>query len=106
MITARKSYDRLCSLIRETVLLESVSALMQWDQETYMPAAGVDTRAEQLALLARLAHEKYTEPVVGELLAECEAAGLGADSESAEAVNLREVRRKYDRKTRVPDRLV
>ncbi|HLA38440.1 MAG TPA: carboxypeptidase M32 [Candidatus Glassbacteria bacterium] len=106
MITARKSYDRLCSLIRETVLLESVSALMQWDQETYMPAAGVDTRAEQLAMLARLAHEKYTEPVVGELLAECEAAGLGADSESAEAVNLREVRRKYDRKTRVPDRLV
>ncbi|MFH1069330.1 MAG: carboxypeptidase M32 [Candidatus Glassbacteria bacterium] len=102
----RKSYERLCSLIRETTLLEATSTLLQWDQETVMPPAGIETRAEQLALLARLAHEKFTAPEIGGLLAECEAAGLLEDGVSPEAVNLREARRKYDRRTKLPNRLV
>jgi carboxypeptidase Taq len=41
---------------------------LQWDQETYLPPQGVADRAEQLALLEGIAHERFTNPEIGHLL--------------------------------------
>lgn len=46
------------------------AALLQWDQETYMPAKGAALRAQQLATLAGLAHEHFTDEKLGKLLDE------------------------------------
>jgi carboxypeptidase Taq len=35
-------------------------ALLQWDQETYMPTAGADFRSRQVATLSEIAHERFT----------------------------------------------
>ena len=102
----RETYDRLIEIHKEVVLLESCSSVLKWDQETYMPARGTEHRAGQLALLAKTAHQRFTYPRVGELLARCEESDLAADPLSVESVNLREIRRKYDKKTRLPQRLV
>ncbi|MBN2288339.1 MAG: carboxypeptidase M32 [Candidatus Glassbacteria bacterium] len=104
MSQAANPYSRLMGIYREVALLESCSSLLQWDQETFMPGRGVDHRAEQLALLAGLAHRRFTDPLVGELLAACENGPAAPGP--AESVNLREIRRKYDKKTRLPCRLV
>jgi carboxypeptidase Taq len=62
-------------------------------------------RAEQLALLAAIVHERRTDARFGELLASCEQdAALTADPGSA--ANLREIRRDYDRAVRLPTSLV
>jgi len=106
MSKAREAYTRLIEIQKEVSLLESCSWLLKWDQETYMPPGGTAHRAEQLTLLARTAHQRFTDPVVGELLARCEASGLTADPLSTESVNVREIRRRYDKKTRLPSRLV
>ncbi|HUU27637.1 MAG TPA: carboxypeptidase M32 [archaeon] len=100
------NYHRLIEHYKEAALLESCSSLLQWDQETFMPARGVGHRAEQMALMAALAHERLTAPEVGELLSLCEESGFKADPRTPEAVNIREIRRKYDRKTKLPGRLV
>ncbi len=71
-----------------------------------MPRGGVSHRGEQLALLAGLAHDRATDPRLGDLLGEVESSSLVTDSESAESVNVRELRRDYDRETRLPRRLV
>jgi carboxypeptidase Taq len=92
---------------REAHLLESSASLLSWDQETMMPPRGVEHRSRQLALLARLAHQAATDPVIGELLAVCESdRELTADPLSIPAVSVREIRRHYDRATRLPAALV
>jgi carboxypeptidase Taq len=35
-------------------------AVLQWDQETYMPAQGAEFRAQQMATLSEIAHELFT----------------------------------------------
>ena len=59
-----------------------------------------------MALLARLGHEQLTAPALGELLGDVEGSALVAEAESAEAVNVREIRRVYDRAVKVPAALV
>lgn len=37
-----------------------IAALLGWDQMTYMPQGGSGDRSEQISLISRLAHEKFT----------------------------------------------
>jgi len=103
----RNAYTQLIDLIRESSLLHATQSLLGWDQEVMMPEGGVAFRSRQLAQLARMNHELATDPRIGELLAACEAdAHLMADPLSVEAVNVREIRRSYDRRTKLPPELV
>jgi len=105
-LRADQAYDELLRRMREETLLTTVEALLDWDEETYMPAGGVENRSEQLALVAGLLHERGTDPRLGELLAAVEHSELPADPGSAAAVNVRELRREYDRFVRLPRTLV
>ena len=100
------AYDELIRRVREEALLTSCEALLEWDEETYMPPGGVENRSEQLALLAGLLHERGTDPRLGELLAKLEQSDLLADSRSPVSVNVRELRREYERCVRMPRSLV
>jgi carboxypeptidase Taq len=53
-------YETLLKLSRQIHLLEGVSSILEWDQETHMPPEGAMIRAEQLELLAGLLHERKT----------------------------------------------
>ena len=64
-----KAYDELMRRVREESLLTTVEALLEWDEETYMPPGGVENRSEQMALVAGLLHDRGTDPRLGELLA-------------------------------------
>jgi carboxypeptidase Taq len=100
-------YDRLMSITREASLLGATGQILGWDQETMMPEGGLELRSRQLAQLARMTHELATDPRVGEWLAACESdTSLLSDPFSVAAVNVREVRRAYDRATKIPASLV
>jgi carboxypeptidase Taq len=103
---ADQAYDELLRRMREETLLTTVEALLDWDEETYMPPGGVENRSEQLALVAGLLHERGTDPRVGELLADVERSDLLADAGGPVAVNVRALRREYDRFVRLPRTLV
>lgn len=96
------AYDQLLTHWRETSILGSCSALLGWDERTYMPRQGSRHRAEQLALLARIIHERLTHPQVGDWLQAIDASTLTEDQQA----NVREIRRTYERAVRVPARLV
>jgi carboxypeptidase Taq len=99
------AYTELMRLMREAATLRSTSSLLGWDQETNMPPAAAEFRAEQLALVSSLMHERFTSPRVGELLAQCRADAVLMDDATA-AANLRELARDYGRATRLPPSLV
>src|SRR5438067_5243447 len=103
---AQQAYDELIRRTREESLLASCAELLGWDELTYMPRAGAAHRAEQQALLAGLLHARGTDPRLGELLGELEASPLIADPLAPAAVNVRELRRTYDRATQLPRSLV
>src|SRR4051794_26771858 len=103
---AEIAYAGLMRRTREQSLLASCAELLAWDEDVYMPPAGAEHRAAQLALLAGMQHARATDPRVGDLLAEVEGSPLVADPEADAAVNVREIRRTYDRQTRLPRGLV
>jgi carboxypeptidase Taq len=103
---AQACYEELICRAREASLLASCSALLGWDEQTYMPPGGVEHRSRQMALLAGLHHEKATDPRIDELLSTLEASPLVSDPESPAAVNVRELRRIQQRQTRLPRSLV
>jgi Zn-dependent carboxypeptidase len=106
-ITTHPAYEKLLKRIREANLVGTSAGMLGWDQETMMPSGGVAFRGSQLATLSRLAHEIFTSQETGEALEACESASeLTGDPESPTAVNLREVRRTYDRRTCLPATLV
>lgn len=98
------AYPELLRRSKELSLVQSCAAVLGWDQQTYMPAAGASLRGDQLALLARLAHERATDPRLGELLAVCESDPF--EPGSVEAANVRELRHSYDRAVKLPVQLV
>jgi carboxypeptidase Taq len=100
------AYQELIRRIKEGTLLGSCGSVLGWDERTYMPRKGSAHRAEQLALVARMAHVMLTAPEIGRLLAEVEASNLVQDKESPAAVNVREIRRSYDRAVKIPKELV
>ena len=101
------AYDELIALTKDRSLLGSTAGLLSWDQETQMPPGGVEHRSRQMAQLAGLVHERSVSPRMGELIAECEAdSSLTSDPASDSAANLRELRKGYDRSTKLPTELV
>ena len=104
--TLPKHYTDLCKLMHAKGTLVSVSALVGWDQETYMHSGGARARAEQSSLLARLVHGQATDPKVGQLLAQCEDDNDFTDASPEHGANLREMRRDYDKATKLPSDLV
>src|SRR5262245_34394572 len=103
---AQAAYDELLRLSREDTLLASCAELLGWDEETYLPRAGVSHRAAQQTLLAGLLHDRATAPRVGELLAAVAGSHLVRDPDSEAAVNVRELRRLHERSRRLPRALV
>jgi len=98
-------YRELLGQLRELAVWGSINSTLGWDQEVMMPPAAAGLRGEQAAALSELIHERRTSPRLGELIARCEAdAETMADPDAA--ANLRNLRRDYDRATRLPTDLV
>ena len=104
---ATTDYAQLIDHTTQASLLGSTGSILGWDQETLMPPKGLAHRTRQLAQLAKLTHQMNVDQRVGDWLDACEADGeLTSDPLSSSAVNLRELRRDYDKATKLPEALV
>jgi len=83
-------------LLHEIAILNSTSAALDWDQETYAPPGAVEFRSKQMAYLAGKIHELKTSSAFREGL---DAVSLGVE-------NQRELKHQFDRATKLPKELV
>jgi carboxypeptidase Taq len=104
--TDSQRYHNVCQHARQTAALASIDALLGWDERTQMPAAGAEHRATQTSLIAGMAHRRWVDPEFGESLLALAASPLAADPQSDAAVNIRRLKRQYDRKIKLPQSLV
>jgi carboxypeptidase Taq len=102
----QSAYEELVQRSREQTLLTSCMELLGWDELTHMPRGGVENRSQQMAYLSGLYHSVSTDPRFGELLNIVEASPLVAEHQASVAINVREWRRWFDRRSRVPRALV
>jgi len=56
----KESLDFIYKEQKELSTFSGIGALLGWDQMTYMPPEGNVGRSEQISLISRLAHEKFT----------------------------------------------
>ena len=105
-----KALARLKELDGEIKTLRGIESALAWDQQVYMPARGVHGRAEQVAALATLSHQKSTAAEIGSLL-----ESLGASDENPRGDEslvpsdrdlVRAIYRDYVRDTRISESLV
>lgn len=106
VLTAAAAYEELIRRTREVAVIHSAAELLGWDELTQMPAGGVEHRGNQLAVLAGICHERATDPRLGELLDVLEGLPATGDPESPVPSNVRELRRRYRRLTRLPRSLI
>jgi len=71
-----------------------------------MPPAGGEYRAEQMTLLAGIMHERWTDAEFGARLAELHENPPADDPQGEAAVNVRRLKRRYDKKVKLPKPLV
>lgn len=98
--------DHLRTLLARVQDLNGAAAVLEWDQETYMPDGATDARAHQIATLRRLAHEYFTSDDVGRALDALEPEVRDLDDTDTAAALVRVTRRDYDRALRLPAELV
>lgn len=68
--TARSLYDEYVSTLHTIADLRYASAVLQWDQETYLPPKGAPIRGQQIATLSEIAHRYFTDEKLGAQLQE------------------------------------
>jgi carboxypeptidase Taq len=102
---ASGAYTELKNRLAEVHDLGRARDILIWDERTMMPPNGAAVRAEQLATLARVRHEKATSDELGLLLDELvpyeESQPYGSD----EASLIRVARRDWEKARRVPAQL-
>ncbi len=86
---------KLKTILGEVNDLNAAAALLDWDHQTYMPPEGAVARGHQLATLSSIAHDKFTSPEVGRLLAEVQPDVDQLDPDSDDARLVRVTQREY-----------
>ncbi len=94
--------DALRTRLAEIEDLRRVAGLLLWDQQTQMPPRGAEARAEQVATLERLAHERFVDAETGRLLEAARAVEARESPESDAASLVRVARRDWEKARRVP----
>ena len=92
MVLTKSSNDLYAAYndrMRKIADIKNAVAVLQWDQETYLPVKGAAFRGQQMATLSETAHEWSIAPELGNLLRELNArADLSKEDQRNVALSL------------------
>jgi len=69
-VSSKELYQDYVNSMRKIADIRFSSAVLQWDQETYLPTKGASIRGQQIATLSELAHHYFTDDRLGGVLKE------------------------------------
>jgi carboxypeptidase Taq len=99
-------YEQLCQFVRETALLATVEQTLGWDERTGLPPLAAEYRAEQMAHLAGMVHHRRTDARLGEWLDRLAHSQLAAHPHGDEGTTIRQLKRDFDKRVKLPQSLV
>jgi carboxypeptidase Taq len=101
-ISAPRELAALRRRLGELIDLQSLGALMFWDQNTMMPPGGAGARADMADTLERVVHARETDPEIGRLLDALEPWASGLDPDADDVRLVQWARRDFEKAVRVP----
>ncbi len=88
--------------LAEIADVSRAAGVLGWDQRVTMPPLGTEARAEALATLGRIAHERFTDAETGRLLDRLAPLEESLPYDSDDASLIRVTRRDWEKERRVP----
>ena len=88
--------------VNDLYRLSALLGHLGWDQKTFMPAKGAESRGEMMAWLAAERHSRLCDPEFANLLSELETRNIDNDL----VPNVKEMRRQYDKAIKLPSTFV
>ena len=85
--------------------LGRAAGVLRWEQRVSMPPLGTPSRADSLATLGRIIHDRFTDPEIGRLLDRLTPLEESLPYDSDDASLLRVTRRDWEKARRVPTEL-
>ena len=102
---SQAKFDELRERLAEISDLVKTGALLGWDQHVMMPPGGAALRAEQMATVGRIAHQKFTSSEMGKLIDSLRSWGESKEYDSFEASLVRVAARDWEKSSKVPAEL-
>ena len=93
---------RLYEIQHDIYNIDAALSLASWDQMVNMPSAGVEDRGKMVYTLSKLLHQKSTTDELGRLLDDLTVFSSSLDPDSGDACLVRQAKRDYDKKSRIP----
>lgn len=110
MKTAEKDFQKIFDVSKHIRILQGISSLLDWDQETFMPSGSSAIRAEQLKTMAGIIHREKTSRKYSTALSKLIDLKTGKvkykDLSQQQSAALREWRRNYIHDTALPSKFV
>src|SRR5215203_5245319 len=70
MSSTQELYATYKTKMQRIADIKAANAVLQWDQETYLPTGSAHFRGQQISTLSEIAHQFFSEDSLGELLNE------------------------------------
>jgi carboxypeptidase Taq len=105
-------YQEVCEHAKQAALLASILEFLGWDEQTHLPPAAGDYRAEQSTWVAGQLHRQWTDKKFGdqldELAAKLDLADVSNDRAASDdmAVTIFRLKRQRDKRVKLPQLLV
>eukprot|EP01117_Protostelium_nocturnum_P019501 TRINITY_DN8469_c0_g1_i2.p1 TRINITY_DN8469_c0_g1~~TRINITY_DN8469_c0_g1_i2.p1 ORF type:complete len:549 (+),score=205.68 TRINITY_DN8469_c0_g1_i2:30-1676(+) len=103
--SVRSDFNRLKSILEEVSSLQSISALLEWDQLVMMPEKSGGSRGKQMEVLVGVIHDKSTGKEIEELLNKLKGESIEKELTDWEKAHLRDARRDFERTNKLPKEL-
>ncbi len=101
----QETLEQLKNQLAVTADLTQAQALLNWDQNVYLPPGAAEARGQQLATLGGVIHERMADPRLDTWLKELEKAGADV-GDTADAALVRETRHDFEQATKLPGAFV
>lgn len=89
MADTRELYNQYVAKMHRIADVRYANAVLQWDQETYLPPKGAPFRGQQMTTLSEIAHQLFSEDSLGDILKELsEKNDLSAEEKRNVALTL------------------
>ncbi|MGC6366741.1 MAG: carboxypeptidase M32 [Candidatus Marinamargulisbacteria bacterium] len=104
-----KHFDSIIQHLKKIDAIHQISAVLSWDQETYMPKGSIDARAKQLETLAGIDHDYWQDPTLADDIhrfIDPKTKQPSADLSSEETAFIRELHATWRQHTALSKQLV
>ncbi len=99
---SQAKFDELRGRLAEISDLVKTASLLGWDQHVMMPPRGAPIRAEQMATIGRIAHQKFISAEVGKMIDDLRGWGEQKEYDSLEASLIRVAAKDWEKASKVP----